>query len=141
LRSQEDYGNERLWLADDYNNLPDFYHRVPEQPITPNPHTKLPLDPNWRSPFRGKTVEDAAEFLRSVPKPRKPLCKTYFAVLDMTLYWEQGYVLVCKILEGGQVQSIACAASCVGIFFGGFDRITWDESLTDWEEDGVAVMT
>ncbi|GIZ46692.1 hypothetical protein CKM354_000980900 [Cercospora kikuchii] len=136
FRSQEDYGNERLWLADDYNNLPDFYFHLPS-----HPHTKLPLDPNWQSPFRGKTVADVAEFLRSVPKPRKPLCKTYFAVLDKTLYREQGHILVCKVLEDGQVQSIPCVASFVGVFFGGHERYMWANELSSWEEYGSVAMS
>lgn len=85
-------------------------------------------------------MQDAAEFLRNVPKPRKPLCKTYFAILDKARYREQGQILVCKMMEDGQVESIPCKATCIGIFFGGHDRDTWAESRMDWEEDGMVLM-
>ncbi|KAM3422922.1 hypothetical protein BST61_g405 [Cercospora zeina] len=136
FRDQEDFGDECLWLADDYNVLPDFYFSAPS-----DPGTKLPLDPDWQSPFRGKTATDAARFPRSVPKPRKPLCKTYFAILDKALYKEHGYVLVCKVMEDGQVQSIPCMAAFVGIFLKDHDRDTWADELSRWEVPGMAVMS
>lgn len=102
--------------------------------------TKPPLDPNWQSPFQGKTAADAAEFLRNVPKPRKPLCKTYFSILSRTLYEEQGHLLVCKVLEDGQVQSIPCPVADVGIWFDGGNRDEWGRCLERWEEDGLALM-
>ncbi|CAK1366913.1 unnamed protein product [Cercospora beticola] len=129
-------GCQSLWLAGDYNTLPDFYFYV-----VPSPEgTKPPLDPDWQSPFRGQTAADAARFLRTVPKPRKPLCKTYFAILSRTLYEEQGHLLVCKVLEDGQVQSIPCPVADVGIYFGGGDRDHWRFDLRSWEEDGSTLL-
>ncbi|KAK4507469.1 hypothetical protein PRZ48_001204 [Zasmidium cellare] len=133
-RNEEDLGSASLWLADDYNNLPDFQLDNP-----PASGTTAPLAPEWQSPFLAKTAQDAAEFLRSVPKPRKPLCKTYFAILDKALYREHDQLLVCKVVNG-EVQSIPCAAPCVGVFFTGHDRNTWNQSLYNWQEDGMVLM-
>ncbi|KJX92720.1 hypothetical protein TI39_contig5830g00006 [Zymoseptoria brevis] len=83
-----DAGHAGFWLADDYNNLADYPDIGLDERIEHGTH--LPLDEGWRSPFVGKTLEDAAGYLRSVPKPRKPLCKTWFAVLDAKLYREGG---------------------------------------------------
>ena len=132
-RNEDDMECPSLWLADDYNNLPDYH------PYLPSPEgTRRPLNPNWQSPFRGKTVAEAADFLRSVPKPPKPLCKTYFAVYNKALYREQDHIVVCRILEDGQVQSIPCRAACLSRYFALHDPDldAWEQCLTSWEEDG-----
>ncbi|PPJ53827.1 hypothetical protein CBER1_03234 [Cercospora berteroae] len=125
-----------LWLADDYNTLPDFYLSAAASPEG----TKPPLDPKWQSPFRGKTAADAAQFLRSVPKPRKPLCETLFAILSRTLYKEQGHLLVCKVIDDGQVQSIPRAIVNVRMYFGGGEREEWGQELERWDQRGLPLM-
>jgi hypothetical protein len=137
-RNIEDCGDAIFWLADDHKNLPD----LPDvgSPTPKSGASEPPLDPAWKSPFQANTMQDAADYLRSVPKPRKPLCKTYFAVLDETQYKERDTVLICKILEDGQVQSIPCKAAKVAIYLCGFDRFTWDQTLEYWEEDGLVLM-
>ena len=62
--------------------------------------TTAPIDRTWHSPFAGKTVEDAANFVRGAPKPPKPLCKLFFAVLQKQYYEESGKVLICRISPG-----------------------------------------
>jgi hypothetical protein len=62
------------------------------------------MDEGWKSPFAGKSIEDAANFIRNTPKPPKPLCKTYFAVMEEELYEEHRLLKVCKIIpKGGEV--------------------------------------
>ncbi|SMY21022.1 unnamed protein product [Zymoseptoria tritici ST99CH_1A5] len=138
-RNLEDSNDSNLWLADDYNNLPD----LPDFELNLGTlgATEAPLDPNWQSPFGGKTLQDAARYLRSVPKPRKPLCKTYFVVLDGTFYQKHDQVFVCKVLESGEVQSVPCEAARVSVYLGGHDRSYWDQDLDNWEDEGLAVMS
>lgn len=82
-----------LWLADSYSTLPDY---LPNHKIY---GTEDPIDDNWRSPFAGKSIEDAANFVRNAPKPPKPLCKQFFAVLQKDRFEQNGTILICKILS------------------------------------------
>lgn len=59
-----------------------------------------PIDNAWRSPFVGKSIADAAKFIRNAPKPPKALCKRLFAVLQSDFYEKSGIVLVCRISPG-----------------------------------------
>lgn len=74
--SREEHGASLLWLADTYDTLPDY---DPDNPGAEG--TLAPVDPNWRSPFVGSSVEEVTAFIRAAPKPPKPLCKRFFAVL------------------------------------------------------------
>jgi hypothetical protein len=62
--------------------------------------TVAPIDNAWRSPFIGKSIADAANFVRNAPKPPKPLCRRFFAVLQKDFYGKSGMVLVCRISPG-----------------------------------------
>ena len=84
-----------LWLADTYEGLPDF--QVGARPESTSP----PIDSDWKSPFIGKSIEDAANFVRNTPKPPKPLNRTWFAVLQKELFKESRELLICKILPVG----------------------------------------
>lgn len=57
-----------------------------------------PVNPSWRSPFVGKSIEDAANFVRDAPKPPKPLCKRFFAVLQKDNFDHSITLLICKIV-------------------------------------------
>lgn len=81
-----------LWLADSYDTLPDYRGRW-------TGGTETPIDPNWRSPFIGKTIPDVVAFMRATPKPPKPLSKRYCAVLTWK-YFKTETLLICKSLEG-----------------------------------------
>lgn len=100
--------------------------------------TEAPIDAEWQSPFLGKTAQDALSFVRNAPKPPKPVCKLFFAVLKKQCYEQHGQLLICKAVDG-EVQSIPCAASGIGAFFAGFERDEWEESLRRWQEEGVAL--
>lgn len=87
-----------LWLADSYNSLPDYRQNYE---ICGN---KSPVNPDWQSPFIGKSIEEAANFVRNAPKPPKPLCKELFAVLQKDRFQRSGELLFCRIFPvGGQV--------------------------------------
>ena len=115
-----------LWLADDYNNIPDLTGLFVEG-------TEVPIEENWRSPFIGATLDDVAEYLRGVPKPPKSLCKTYFVVLDLQLY-EQRDLLMIYNIEDGILEGLACSANWVGCWLTGHDRDTWEERYKSWME-------
>ena len=59
------------------------------------------MDQSWTSPFVGKSIEDVANFVRNAPKPPKPLCKTFFAVMQKDLYDRKGKLFIYKILPVG----------------------------------------
>jgi hypothetical protein len=85
-------------LADSYDTLPDYR---PNHEIRGN---RSPVDSNWQSPFVGKTIAEAANFVRNAPKPPKPLCTELFAVLQKDRFQRNGKLLFCRIFpEGGQV--------------------------------------
>jgi hypothetical protein len=53
--SREEHRGSYLWLADTYDTLPDY------NPDNPGAEGTLALvDPNWRSPFVGSSVEAVA---------------------------------------------------------------------------------
>lgn len=81
-----------LWLADTYETLPDY------RPNYKHTGTSHPVSETWRSPFVGKSMQEVANFIRNTPKPPKPLCKKYFAVMQKELYEGNGELIVCKIL-------------------------------------------
>ena len=62
--------------------------------------TMAPIDDAWRSPFVGKSIADAANFVRSAPKPQKPLSRRFFAVLQKEFYEQTGMALICRISPG-----------------------------------------
>lgn len=121
-----------IWLADKYDELPDYSGGMSAR------GTEAPIDAAWQSPFVGKTVQDALAFVRSAPKPPKPLWKLFFAVLEKERYEKHDQLLICKAI-GGEVQTIPCKASGIGTFFAGFERDEWEESLRRWEEEGIAL--
>lgn len=79
-------------MADTYPNLPDY------RPNYKIEGTPTPISQGWRSPFAGKSIEDAANFVRNTPKPPKPLCKRFFAVLQKSSVDQSTSMLICKIV-------------------------------------------
>ena len=50
------------------------------------------------------SIQDVANFIRNTPKPPKPLCKDFFALMQKDLYERIAKLTICKILpEGGEV--------------------------------------
>lgn len=111
-----------MWLADTYDSLHDYDGATHEG-------TDIPVDPSWHSPFIGKSAADAVEFIRNAPKPPKPLCKSYYALLKKDIHEEHGYLLICKAIDGeSEPQTIPIDGSLAGAFFVTFRREDWDEA-------------
>jgi hypothetical protein len=145
----EEEGEPYLWLADTYDTLPDY---DPDNPAADG--TLGPVDSNWRSPFVGSSVEEVAAFIKVAPKPPKPLCKRFFAVLRKEQFEQNKQLLIYKILDteegsGGEIklQSVPCPAHLAGFFYTSRDRypMSWDKAVErqelfwgvgpHWEDD------
>jgi hypothetical protein len=96
----QDNGAEEsgLWLADTYEGLSDV------RPSYRLEATSCPIASDWRSPFVGKSIEYATNFVRNAPKPPKPLNKTWFAVMEAGDFGDGVAITLCKNLPvGGEV--------------------------------------
>jgi hypothetical protein len=60
--------------------------------------------PTGTCPFVGKSIEDAANFIRNAPKPPKPLSKRFFAVLQKEFYEQSNRMLICRISTGDDAE-------------------------------------
>ncbi|KXS95496.1 hypothetical protein AC578_8802 [Pseudocercospora eumusae] len=129
IAKNEDDEDYYLWLADSYDKLPE----IDEEQRTVG--TVPPVDASWQSPFIGKTIQEAAEFVQNAPKP---LCKVFFAVLEKGRYEKDNKVTICKIVHG-EVQAIPCTTEDVTNHLLGHDRDTWEESFRRWREEGVGL--
>lgn len=85
-------GNDKTWLADDYDTLTDYAGAAACG-------TLAPINTKWRSPFNGKTLPNVIAFIGNAPKPPKPLDKRYCAVLIEDEF-EDGRILICKSSRG-----------------------------------------
>ena len=115
-----------VWLADDdYENLPDFNGAAFIEGTRPT------VEASWRSPFIGKSLAEAVAWVRGVPKPPKPVCKKFFAVLQKDLYESKGEVLICKVKRNKSgPQTIHYDANHIAAFRAAYYRDNWQE---DWE--------
>jgi hypothetical protein len=147
LRANMDVTDEPyLWLADTHDTLPDY------DPANPAEGNRGAVDSDWRSPFIGSSVEEVAGFIQAVPKPPKPLCKRFFAVLQKHRYEDKKQVLIYTIpadaagsQSGGKLESVPCPAHLVSLFFVSYMRDHWYRAVRDqavyyregasWSED------
>ena len=90
----EEAGEPYLWLADTYDTLPDW------EPAHPAEGTVGPVDENWRSPFISSSIQEIAAFIKAAPKPSKPLCKRFFAILQRERYEKDKQLLIYRISDG-----------------------------------------
>lgn len=127
-----------LWLADTYDTLPDY------DPSNPPEGTSGTVDSAWRSPFIGSSLQQIAAFILAAPKPPKPLCRQFFAVLEKKRYEQDKKVLIYKILETPAVestlQSVPCPVHLAGHFFISFLRDHWKYAVRDqafYYDDGA----
>ena len=121
-----------LWLADTYDTIPDF------DPSNPPAGTSSTVSRAWRSPFIGASLQDIAAFIVAAPKPPKPLCKEYFAVLEKKRYEQDKKLLIYKNIElstesQGEIklQSVPCPIDMAGHFFISFHRDRWKYAVRD----------
>ena len=133
LRANSEVTDEPyLWLADTYDTLSDY------NPSNPPEGTSSTVDSAWRSPFIGSSLQDIAAFIEAAPKPPKPLCKEYFAVLEKKRYEQDKKLLIYKILETPTdhqsettLQSVPCPIHLAGHFFISFYRSHWEYAVRD----------
>jgi hypothetical protein len=142
----EEAGEPYLWLADTHDTLSDW------DPTRPVKGTSGPVDASWRSPFIGASVQEITAFIEATPKPPKPLCQRFFAVLQKEQYERSKQVLIYKIPDdcedtslGRSLQAVPCPVHLAGFFFVAFDRSDWDTAVeqqalyygdgADWEDD------
>lgn len=98
----DESGVYHLWLADDN----------PESlPVDHDCATVPPISLNWQSRFAGQSIEQAFEFLSTLPVDTDvSINRTYIVVLDTELYKTRDWVIVCKIDEHGTITTVPCAA-------------------------------
>lgn len=121
-----------LWLADTYDTIPDY------DPSNPPEGTPSTVSSAWRSPFIGASLQDIAAFIVTAPKPPKPLCKEYFAVLEKQRYEQDKKLLIYKNMEPSteiqgeiKLQSVPCPVDMAGHFFISFHRDHWKYAVRD----------
>lgn len=122
-----------LWLADTYDTIPDY------DPANPSAEgTAGAIETSWRSPFIGVSLEVIAAFVRAAPKPPKPLCKDFFAVLRKAQDSGMEQVLICHALVMGseapeeiRVQTVPCPVHLAGFFFYSYDRYNWNKAVSE----------
>lgn len=92
---------DNVWLAD--TTIPDGLTEEDGEATIP------PIDASWQSSFVGKSVEEAFEFLATIPLD-KSLNRTYIIVLDRKLYEQKKWGLLYRIDEEGEITCVPCAA-------------------------------
>jgi hypothetical protein len=92
----------------------------------------------WRSPFIGSSIQEVAAFVEAAPKPPKPLCKRFFAVLQKEQYEQHKTLLIYKILDAPvddsgerMLQKVPCPVHLAGFFFRSYDRYYWDQAVEE----------
>jgi len=127
--NMEDYGVPRSMIClaeeDKYDNLPDFNGLMAVAGTAPT------VAATWQSPFSGKPLTDIMAWVRGIPKPPKAVCKAFFAVLDKELYEQRGMVLICKVDDKGEPQTLPWTATRVTGWLVAYNRDNWHD---DWED-------
>ena len=127
----EEHGIYHLWLAED---------TLRSYPTDLDEATVPPVSSNWRSPFAGKTIEDAFTFMSCIPADPDgsddTMNKTYIVVLDRDLYESRGWVVVCKIDEEGTITTAPCAARNAMLHINSLSWYLWPNYLERWRNEG-----
>jgi hypothetical protein len=94
-----------FWLADDWSNAPKEDEN--------RDATIPPISDDWRSPFHGKTVKDAVEFMKTLPEDSY-VDYHYFAVLGAD-FTKRRLVTICRIgdedLMGDKLETLPCSVA------------------------------
>lgn len=117
-----------IHLADDkaYDSLPNF------NGLKAVAGTQPPIALPWQSPFLGESLSEISVWVRSIPKPPKAVCKSFFAVLDKALYERRGMVRICKVGDvGEEPQTLLWTASRITGWLVAYERENWRR---DWED-------
>jgi hypothetical protein len=133
-------GEYMFWLADDWSNAP---RTIQEKDFTRvEAGTKSPIGEDWKSPFKGKTVQDAIAFLKSAPEE---VCVDlyHFAVLGED-FVRRAFVTIYRIgdeyLRGDEVDSVPCSVAMSTIFLSSMEPHMWEESKGARDNDDDPVM-
>ncbi|CAI6302108.1 unnamed protein product [Periconia digitata] len=125
-----------FWLASD--TFPTAPRRIQKDGTTFFENaTKPPIPKDWTSPFIGKTVEDVASFLKTVPRD---LCVDWhhFAVLGEE-YKEKGLVALYRIgdedLVGSNLEKLSCSVAGSTLALSSLEKHVWDEWRVDFGQD------
>lgn len=118
------------WLADKYSDLPEDEG---------DEGTDVPIGANWRSPLIGKTIEQAADFVKNAPTD-KGLDREFFAVLDSKQFQEKHWVTVCRIGRDGSVTHMPTEAKTSTEYLYGNHGESWEIDLEDWRTKGKPAM-
>ena len=115
-----------FWLASkNYDNAPQ------KNPRHGNQGTKPPVDDSFVSPFVGKSVNDAAEFLKRAPDGVDTE-RRFFAVIDDRTE-KDGSVVMCRVGdmegEGDEVGCIRVVVKNSALYLAGMEYGTWEEYL------------
>lgn len=117
-----------LWLAD--NSLGSF-------PDDFDVATVPSVSPAWRSPSVGKTIEEAFEFLSTLPNDAEvTMNRTYIVALDKHLYNTRNWVIVCKIDEEGTITTAPCVAQNPILHIDSLSWHLWPQYLERWRKEG-----
>ena len=113
-----------MWLASEkYENAPQKETRRVHE------GTRSPIDESFKSAFIGKTIEDAAEWLKNKPDG-VDLEAHHFAILDGCAE-RDGSVVVCKIgdkdLNGSELDYSRYSARGASNFLRGMEYGEWEE--------------
>lgn len=115
-----------LWLADTSGSYPREHD---------DDATIPPITSSWQSSFAGKTVEQAFEFLATIPLDIS-IDRRTLVVLHKHLYESKDWVVVYEIDEQGEITSIPCATEYTVMYLDSYQWLDWDVNLAQWREDG-----
>lgn len=123
----DESGIYHLWLADDNpESYPDDYDCA----------TVPPISSTWQSSFAGKTIEQAFEFLSTLPIDADvSINRTYIVVLDTHLYKTRDWVVVCKIDDNGTITTAPCAAKNPILHIDSLSWHLWPQYLERWRSE------
>jgi hypothetical protein len=128
----EESGVYHLWAAD---NKAESFPKEPDLATVP------PIAEDWQSAFAGQTIEQAFEFLSTLPIDVKvSVNRTYIVLLDKHLYRTRGWVIVCKIDKEGTITTVPCAASNPILHIDSYSWHLWPEDVDTWRREGKAFL-
>jgi hypothetical protein len=128
----KELGVYHLWLAD---------NKAESLPEEPDLATVPPIAEDWQSAFAGQTIEQAFEFLSTLPTHAEvSINRTYIVVLDKHLYRTRDWVIVCKIDSEGIITTVPCAASNSILHIDSYSWHLWPEYVERWRREGKAFL-
>jgi hypothetical protein len=127
--------NYIFWLADNFATAP---RRTQEGDATyVNSATEPPIPKDWVSPFKGKTAEDAAAFLKTAPEDLS-VDWHHFAVLGED-FEKRRLVTLYRIgdmdLAGGKLEKLLCSVAGSTLALSSMEKHVWEEWGNDFGED------